>query len=241
MEFGEHWWSRRWRRALESLDATYPNPRLPRGRSLARNGAVEDLAVAPGEVSARVRQRARVHEVCLRVPAFTEQEWRTATRALAGQVRHAVALLDGRLPEDVDDTLREVELSLFPRRGELTAECGCSTKADPCAHAAAVHYVLASSLDEDPFLLTTFRGRGRESLLADLRAARSGGPELSADTLFSARGDLAAIAVHPAKPEGDVEALRLLGPAPGLAPDEWEALVAVARRATARAWEIADA
>ncbi|GAA2803567.1 hypothetical protein [Saccharopolyspora taberi] len=234
MEFGETWWGRRWRRALESLGATYPNPRLPRGRSLARTGAVEDLVVAPGEVSARVRQRDRVHEVRLRVPAFTDAEWRTATSALAGKIRHAVALLDGTLPEDVDDTLREVELSLFPRKGELSSECGCTTKADPCAHAAAVHYVLATALDDDPFLLTKFRGREREPLLSGLRAARLGEP----GDWFSARGDLAAITVHPVEPDGEVEALRLLGPAPGFRPGEWES---VARRAAARAWALADA
>ncbi|MER5393883.1 hypothetical protein [Saccharopolyspora sp. NPDC002686] len=197
--FGSTWWGRRWRRALESLGATYPNPRLPHGRSLARHGAVQDLVVAPGSVTAQVHARGKVLDVVLTLPAFTDAEWRTAVTALAGQLRHAAALLRGELPEDVDDTLREVDLSLFPRTGELGSTCTCRSRTEPCAHATAVHYVLAPRLDDDPFLLTRLRGRDRDPLLADLRAARST-PELDPSTLFTARGDLAAAAALAAQP-----------------------------------------
>ncbi|MEV0696744.1 hypothetical protein AB0I53_02295 [Saccharopolyspora sp. NPDC050389] len=172
--FGATWWGRRWRRALESLGATYPNPRLPHGRSLARKGAVQGLVVEPGRIRAQVQARSQAHDVALTLPAFADDDWETAVEALAGQLRHAAALLQGELPEDVDDTLRHVDLSLFPRPGELGSTCTCTSKIEPCAHATAVHYVLAPMLDADPFLLTRLRGRDREPLLAALRAARSG-------------------------------------------------------------------
>ncbi|MDA3646881.1 hypothetical protein LZ318_40740 [Saccharopolyspora indica] len=238
--FGVTWWGRRWRRALESLGATYPNSRLPQGRSMARNGAVRDVVVAPGTVSAQVHARTKVLDVTLTLPVFTDAEWRTAVAALAGQLRHAAALLRGELPEDVDDTLREVDLSLFPKTGELRSTCACPGRAEPCAHATAVHYVLAPMLDSDPFLLTRLRGRDRDRLLAELRATRSA-PELDPAALFTARGDLAAIEVHPHRPdEHTPEALHLLGPAPGLDERAWRQLIAAAQRARARAWELAE-
>jgi uncharacterized Zn finger protein len=250
--FGATWWGRRWRRALESLGATYPNPRLPQGRSLARKGAVQDLVVEPGAVRAQVHARNRVHDVVLTLPMFTDVAWATAVEALAGQLRHAAALLQGELPEDVDDTLRGVDLSLFPQGGELGSTCTCTSKIEPCAHATAVHYVLAPMLDTDPFLLTRLRGRERGPLLAELRAARSGGaverePErltidqLDPDALFTARGDLAAIAIHPHQPDDRVpEALRLLGAIRGIDRDTWQQLLAAAQRARIRAWTLAE-
>ncbi|MCI2422990.1 hypothetical protein MOQ72_36800 [Saccharopolyspora sp. K220] len=250
--FGATWWGRRWRRALESLGATYPNPRLPHGRSLARKGAVQDLVVEPGKVRAQVQARNQVHDVVLALPVFTDADWKTAVAALAGQLRHAAALLRGELPEDVDDTLRGVDLSLFPRSGELGSTCTCTSKIEPCAHATAVHYVLAPLLDTDPFLLTRLRGRERDPLLAELRAARSGGAvesepapltidQLDPETLFTARGDLAAIAVHPHQPDDRVpEALRLLGEIRGIDRDAWQHLVSAGQRARARAWALAE-
>ncbi|KAA5831789.1 SWIM zinc finger family protein [Saccharopolyspora hirsuta] len=238
--FGATWWGRRWRRALESLGATYPNTRLPQGRSLARSGAVRDVVVAPGSVSAQVHARGKALDVVLVLPVFTDAEWRTAVAALAGQLRHAAALLRGELPEDVDDTLREVDLSLFPKAGELSSTCTCTSRADPCAHAAAVHYVLAPMLDADPFLLTRLRGRDRDPLLAELRATRSA-PRLDPTALFTARGDLAAIEVHPHQPDDRTpEALHLLGPAPGLDEHAWQQLISAAQRARVRAWELAE-
>ncbi|MGP4019903.1 SWIM zinc finger family protein [Saccharopolyspora sp. 5N708] len=251
--FGTTWWGRRWRRVLESLGATYPNPRLPQGRSLARKGAVQDLVVEPGTVRAQVRARNQVHDVVLTLPVFTDTDWETAVAVLAGQLRHAAALLGGELPEDVDDTLRGVDLSLFPRHGELGSTCTCTSRIEPCAHAAAVHYVLAPLLDADPFLLTRLRGRERDPLLAELRAARSGGAvesepprptldQLDPETLFTARGDLAAIAVHPHQPDDRMpEALRLLGEIHGLDRGTWQQLVLAGQRARTRAWALMSA
>ncbi|TDD53387.1 SWIM zinc finger family protein [Saccharopolyspora elongata] len=247
--FGATWWGRRWRRALESLGATYPNPRLPHGRSLARKGAVQDLVVEPGRIRAQAHGRGRAHDIVLTLPVFSDSDWEKAVEALAGKLRHAAALLQGELPEDVDDTLREVDLSLFPRTGELGSTCTCTSKNEPCAHAAAVHYVLAPMLDADPFLLTRLRGRDREPLLAALRAARSGSAEperptidrLDPETLFTARGDLAAIAVHPHRPDGRVpEALRLLGEIRGIDRESWQHLVSAGQHARNRAWTLAE-
>ena len=257
--FGLTWWGQRWIAALETLGRAYAN-RLPRGRTYARNGSVTDLVIAPGAVTARVHGSRRTpYRVSLRIPVFTDPQWTAATHALARQLRHAAALLDGRMPEDIDETLDVVGLSLFPTARDLTTTCSCPDEANPCKHVAAVHYTLAQTFDADPFLLPALRGRDRTALLAALRAARNGttGSEpdepaddsgglpisaLSAASLFDAAGDLTAIRLH-ADVTGDPHVcLRRLGPPPGFdSLDQLEALVErAARRGRALAHDDTD-
>ncbi|MFJ5303158.1 hypothetical protein [Streptomyces sp. NPDC088350] len=244
--FGATWSSRRWIRALESIGATYPNTRLPRGRSLARNGAVRGLRVGPGEVTARVEQGGRPYQVTLTLPVFTDEEWETAEHALAGRLQHAAGLLQGRMPETIDETFAQVGLTLFPRRGELSSQCGCRDTGDPCVHGAAVHYTFAGALEDNPFLLPALRGRNREELLAGLRAARSApsaeGPAdsagLPADECFFAGGDLTGPALHPLPPVAPDRQVRGLGPPPGGDDADTEALAELVRRAAGYAWAI---
>jgi uncharacterized Zn finger protein len=254
-KFGLTWWGQRWIGALEALGRTYTN-RLPRGRTYARNGSVTDLVVAPGLVTARVAgRRPTPYRVRLQIPVFTDAQWTAATHALARQLRHAAALLDGRMPEDIDETLDAVGLSLFPGARELNTKCSCPDVANPCKHVAAVHYTLAQTFDADPFLLPTLRGRDRPALLAGLRAARMGesavppdnGPgvdegvaisKLSAPSLFEAAGDLAAIAVHPHEVVETDAVLRRLGPPPGF--DSLAELSAAVSGAAARALLLAQ-
>jgi uncharacterized Zn finger protein len=255
--FGLTWWGRRWIGSLETLGAAYAN-RLPRGRTYARRGAVRRLEVAPGEVTARVDgSRAVPYRVRLRLPAFSDAQWEEIVAALAGQLRHAAALLDGRMPDDIDDTLAGCGLSLFPKAGDLATTCSCPDHANPCKHVAAVHYVLAQAFDDDPFLLPTLRGRDQHALLAELRAARTGAgsapePEiddggsasgirladLHAGRLYDAPGDLAAVAVQPAAPTDPGASLRRLGPPPLGGPATADALQQIVARAADRAWEL---
>jgi uncharacterized Zn finger protein len=254
--FGLTWWGRRWIGSLEALGSVYAN-RLPRGRTYARRGAVRRLEIGPGHVTARVDgSRAVPYRVTLRLPAFTDEQWDAIFAALSGQLRHAAALLDGRMPDDVDDTLAACGLSLFPHAGDLTTSCSCPDHANPCKHVAAVHYVLAQTFDDDPFLLPALRGRDRTALLAALRAARTGGvpppdddgpaadagialADLHAARLYDARGDLALIAVHPTPPTDSGAPLRRLGPPPLGDETTSAALIAAVERAAERAWQLA--
>jgi uncharacterized Zn finger protein len=254
-KFGLTWWGQRWISALEALGRTYAN-RLPRGRTYARKGSVTDLAIAAGLVTARVAgSRPTPYRVSLRVPVFSDAQWTAAAHALARQLRHAAALLDGRMPEDIDETLDAVGLSLFPGARELTTKCSCPDVANPCKHVAAVHYTLAQAFDADPFLLPTLRGRDRTALLAGLRMARTGQTvaestetlpidngvpirALSAPALFAARADLNAIAVHPREAVDPTAALRRLGTPPGF--DSLTDLVGAVASAAEMAWRLAQ-
>jgi uncharacterized Zn finger protein len=136
-EFGRTWWGRAWLEALEQRARLDPG-RLPRGREYARSGAVGDLTFAPGEARARVRGRkTEPYQVRIRVRPFADDEWDRVLEAVAAQLGHAAALLDGELPPEIADDAAAAGLDLLPGGGEVGPRCDCPDDADPCKHSAA--------------------------------------------------------------------------------------------------------
>ena len=172
--FGHSWWGQAWTRALETRARLEPN-RLPRGRTYARHDRVRGLAVHPGEITAYVQgNRLAPYRVRVAVRRFTDDEWDAAVAAIAGKAAHAAALLDGEIDPDVVADCAAAGADLLPGPGDLRPHCSCPDWADPCKHAAAVTYLVADVLDDDPFALFLLRGRERDDLLAAVRAERRG-------------------------------------------------------------------
>ncbi len=66
--FGNTWWGHNWLRALTQID--YQN-RIPRGASYARKGAVRDVSVKQGYITAKVQgSRLRPYSVSIAMPWF---------------------------------------------------------------------------------------------------------------------------------------------------------------------------
>ncbi len=112
------------------------------------------------------------YRVWVRVRSFSEDEWGRAIDAIAAKAGHAAALLDGELAPEIVDDLEGAGLALLPaRRGRHHLHL--PDWANPCKHAAAVCYLIAELLDRDPFTVLQLRGRGRDEVLAGLRARRA--------------------------------------------------------------------
>lgn len=172
MKFGSTWWGRAWVEALEKRAGLDVN-RLPRGRTYARHDRVARLEMEPGRINALVRgSRVLPYRVTIGVRTFDDETWARLTTAIAGRAAHAAALLDGELEPAMLDDAAEVGVDLLPGPGDLQPRCSCPDHADPCKHSAAVCYLVANALDEDPFALFALRGRGREALLSEVRARR---------------------------------------------------------------------
>ncbi len=194
------WWSERFIAVLEDFGM---GNRLQRGKNYARRGQVLAMEIEPGAVSARVQgSRARPYRVRVGIAAFGKADWARIERRLADDAWFAAALLAGEMPPEIEQVFADERLSLFPQSPrDLTLDCTCPDWEVPCKHLAAVFYLLAERFDRDPFEILAWRGRGREDLLDDLRAARSGGvPAADAaesagvplsdvlDTFFQAQG-----------------------------------------------------
>ncbi len=171
-QFGHTWWGRAWVDALEQRAALDPN-RLPRGRTYARQDRVTSLTLEPGMVVASVRGSRRLnYRTHIGVRTYGDDEWAKVVATIADKAGHTAALLDGDLEPGVVDDAREAGVELLPTKGDLKPRCSCPDAAHTCKHAAAVAYLVAEALDDDPFQLFALRGRTREALLAELREHR---------------------------------------------------------------------
>ncbi|MEJ2207825.1 MAG: SWIM zinc finger family protein [Anaerolineae bacterium] len=219
-KFVENWWADRWIAALKPL---MDDARLSRGRSYARRGQVIDINVEPGQVRSRVQgSRATPYKVEIELKPLSDTQWERVLEALAGQAIFAAKLLNGEMPQEVEQVFLDVDVPLFPRsKGDLVTDCSCPDWANPCKHIAAVYYLLGERFDEDPFLLFRLRGRDKEAIVADLRRRRA---EAAA---AATAGEAAQAAIPPAGPRGD----ELLPAVPGLeaAVDDYWAMGASAR------------
>jgi uncharacterized Zn finger protein len=175
---GEQWWSRRFIAVLESWGMS---GRLQRGRNYARKGQVMDFKLTQGKVTARVQgSRPKPYTVSIGVLPLTTAQWRVVQQRLASQALYRAKLLAGQMPEQIEEVFAECGTPLFPRSpADLDMHCSCPDWEVPCKHLAAVCYVLAEAFDDDPFQMLAWRGKGRDELLAALRA---GMPRAAAGT-----------------------------------------------------------
>lgn len=165
------WWSARFLTVLEQLGV---GGRLSRGRTYARSGQIVSLDVDAGAAVALVQgTRPAPYRVRIGLRVWDKPEWARVERALAADAWYAAALLAGTVPTEIEGTLDELGLSLFPAAGgDLAQDCSCPDGTVPCKHLAAVFYLLAQRCDEDPFTLLTLRGRDRAALLSRVREER---------------------------------------------------------------------
>ncbi|MGH2487105.1 MAG: SWIM zinc finger family protein, partial [Ktedonobacterales bacterium] len=110
------------------------------------------------------------YDVRINVTTLAREAWERVAEIIGGQEIFAAKLLNGEMPQDIEDAFRAARVSLFPERmDDLDTSCSCPDWSNPCKHIAAVYYLIGEEFDRDPFLLFTLRGLGREALLALLR------------------------------------------------------------------------
>ncbi|HET6291451.1 MAG TPA: hypothetical protein VFG15_32510 [Amycolatopsis sp.] len=129
---------------------------------------VDTLAVGPGAAVARVRvTRQRFHEVRIGLPTFGKQVWTAVIAAVAADEATRTALLDGRIPDDIDRFFATEQVPLFPEAGwELSLDCTCPGTRVPCDHLVAG--LIALEAEADPFTIFALRGRDRSTLLEEI-------------------------------------------------------------------------
>lgn len=153
-EIATTFWGKSWCDNLERY-SDFAN-RLPRGRSYVRSGAVVDLSISPGVVTALV-SGSELYEVRIEVTALPPKRWRSVSRDVSGAIDSVIELLQGRLSDAVMRRLCVEGTGLFPSPREIRFQCTCPDAAYMCKHVAAVLYGIGARLDREPGLLFTLR------------------------------------------------------------------------------------
>ncbi len=147
-------WGKAWARHLERY-GDIAN-RLPRGRTLVRNGSVVDLVIRAGRVDALVCGSA-LYEVEVTIDPAHPAQWKALVAACAGRIDSVVELLAGRVASGLMTVLTEPARGLFPAPEQIHFTCSCPDAARLCKHIAAVLYGIAGRLDAQPELLFVLR------------------------------------------------------------------------------------
>jgi uncharacterized Zn finger protein len=160
------WWGKAWNSNLESY-SDYSN-RIPRGRSYLRQGAVIDLHIEGGEVSALVQGRKRApYRVSIRIDTLEEKRWKRISEKCGRRVENLEALVSGSFPADLSELFSQKGEGLFPAPDEIAFSCSCPDWAYMCKHVAASLYGIGARLDSDPLLFFKLRGIDVSELLAE--------------------------------------------------------------------------
>jgi len=155
-------WGEAWCEHLESF-SDFEN-RLPRGRTYVRNGSVCHLAVAKGEIEAKV-SGSELYNIKVSIKTLPGKKWTAIKGRCSGQIGSLLELLQGRLSDHVMEVVTDRKEGLFPLPGEMKFHCSCPDWASMCKHVAAVLYGIGARLDARPELLFTLRGVDHEELI----------------------------------------------------------------------------
>lgn len=171
-------WGQAWCQNLQSYaDLAY---RLDRGRNYVRSGAVVDLKIAAGEVTARVAG-TRLYKVRVGIDPIADRHWQQVVKASTGRIGSLVGLLRGELPDEVLRVVTDREQGLFPKPAEMQMSCDCPDQASLCKHLAATLYGVGARLDDRPELLFVLRGVRAEDLVEHAAAGLSARPGRSSN------------------------------------------------------------
>jgi len=162
-KIAQSFWGMAWCEHLESL-SDYDN-RLPRGRTLARNGSVCHLEIQKGEVDAMV-SGSDVYNVKISIAPLGKKRWKDIRDSCAGQITSMLDLLKGKLSDGVMTVVTDPKAGMFPKGSSINLSCNCPDWAGMCKHLAAVLYGVGARLDHSPELLFLLRGVDHNELVS---------------------------------------------------------------------------
>lgn len=160
------WWGKSWNQNLERY-ADYSN-RIGRGRAYVRHGAVLDLSIAAGKVTALVQgSSSKPYEVKISIKAISKPQWAAIKKQCDGRLKSLQDLLAGKFPKELREIFLTEGKGLFPSPKEISFDCSCPDWASMYKHVAAALYGIGARLDEDPSLFFTLRDVRTDDLVAE--------------------------------------------------------------------------
>jgi uncharacterized Zn finger protein len=174
-QFSRTWWGKRFIAALEEFS---DSARLGRGRSYARNGKIKEYKITNGKISAKVRgsvnpyfgvYKEPLYNTIIEIEPIAAANWSKAISYLSSRASFVSKLLMNEVPDNIEEAFEQLNLHLLPYGSkDFHTKCSCPDWSNPCKHIAGVYYLVASQLDQDPFLLFELRGLSRLKLQQEL-------------------------------------------------------------------------
>lgn len=174
-QFSRTWWGKRF---IEALERFTDSARLGRGRSYASNGKILEYEIAKNKITATVKgsinpyfgvYKEPRYKTTIEITPIAKTSWSKAIKYISSKASFVSKLLMNEVPDNIDDAFANLGLHLLPySQKDFTTKCSCPDWANPCKHIAGVYYLVASQLDNDPFVLFELRGLSKNELQAEL-------------------------------------------------------------------------
>jgi uncharacterized Zn finger protein len=174
-KFSRTWWGDRF---IQALEAFTDDNRLKRGRSYASGGKVKTFEIDLNKITAKVRgsvnpyfgvYKEPTYNIEIQITPIAKTRWNEAIQQLSSKASIISRLLLNEVPENIEDTFSNLGLHLLPHSSkDFKTKCSCPDYANPCKHIAGVYYLVASQLDNNPWLLFELRGLSKAELQAKL-------------------------------------------------------------------------
>ncbi len=151
-KYGNTWWGKQWLNALTNID--YSN-RLPRGRTYANKGLAYDIVIKNNRITAKVQgSYSTPYRVQFTIPTFSAKDKTGIIEIITNNPLNLSKLLNRELPSSLKKSCDEKDIQLFPDSwNDIQGSCSCPDHAVPCKHMAAVLYLVANEIDNNPFLV----------------------------------------------------------------------------------------
>ncbi len=188
-KLAQQFWGIAWQHHLETY-ADY-HSRLPKSRTMLRQGKVMDLMIAEGEITSVVAGTA-LHDVIVKIAPLDPESCLELREACKGQVGSLLDLLSGSLGDEVMKIVTSPEHCLFPDRRDIRILCDCTDESDLCPHGAATLYAAGLRFDASPELFFKLRAVNAAELVDE--ASRSlEAPATNEGSALIAPDDLSAV------------------------------------------------
>jgi len=181
------WWGRRFLQVVERL--AEPG-KLERGRQYLSTHRIYDWEIGGNRVVARIRGRINAYYGVQEPPIFEtrieftpipHEAWDEALALIGSRAGYISRLLFNEMPDEIERPLAELGVSLLPvSQEDIVASCSCPEPDVICRHIAALYFMLAGRLDQDPFLLFELRGLSRSEMIQRLKVTTLGAALASA-------------------------------------------------------------
>ncbi|MDZ7970453.1 MAG: SWIM zinc finger family protein [Nostoc sp. DedSLP03] len=174
-KFSRTWWGDRF---IQALEAFTDDNRLKRGRSYASGGKVKSFEIDLNKITAKVRgsvnpyfgvYKEPTYNIEIQITPIAKTRCHEAIQKLSSKASIISRLLLNEVPENIEDTFSNLGLHLLPHSSkDFKTKCSCPDYANLCKHIAGVYYLVASQLDNNPWLLFELRGLSKAELQAKL-------------------------------------------------------------------------
>ena len=143
------------------------SPRAERGRTLARSGHVHSVTVARGEITALViGSSGAEYRVGLAADPIAPRVWSAVVGSLRGRALYEAAAAGREQSLQLEHVMTvDWEEPLIPPTRAVRRSCTCpdADRSGACKHVAALTYVIADAIDNDPSVLLQWRGCKEQS------------------------------------------------------------------------------